>query len=62
MSQTLGAGKVCDGLALLLSVKVSAYSFVSVKMMGLYGFSVIAFMNTIAKWAVLPYKNGLWYP
>ncbi|WP_375618260.1 MULTISPECIES: hypothetical protein [unclassified Bartonella] len=40
---------MCDGLALLLSVKVSAYSFVSVKMMGLYGFSVIASMTIVAK-------------
>ncbi|WP_330169080.1 hypothetical protein [Bartonella grahamii] len=39
-------------LLFILSVKVSACSFVSVKMMELYGFSVIAFMTTAAKWAV----------
>ncbi|WP_375657009.1 hypothetical protein [Bartonella sp. CM120XJJH] len=45
---------MCNGFALLISVKISAFSFVSVKMIGLYGFGVIAFMTTVAKWAVRP--------
>ncbi|WP_375616314.1 hypothetical protein [Bartonella sp. AP58NXGY] len=42
---TLGTGKVCVDADLLF--------YLSVKIMGLKGFTIIAFMDTIAKWSLV---------